>query len=67
MAQYIAMFPVEEENVALRELRIRSWRERESPVRRAFPGDPREWEKTRYATAELSELGQKLLGLRAWD
>jgi hypothetical protein len=66
MAQYISMTPAAEDNVELRDWRIRSWRDREPPQGYAFPGDPREWEKTRYPRAELTELGEKLLGLRRW-
>ncbi len=66
LAQYISMMPAEEDNEALRQWRIMSWRERQSPEGYAFPGDPRNWEKTRYERAELSELGEKLLGLRSW-
>jgi ectoine hydroxylase-related dioxygenase (phytanoyl-CoA dioxygenase family) len=66
MAQYISMHPAEEDNAEERETRIRSWREREAPKRAAFPGDPREWERTRYGTAQLTPLGEKLLGLRSW-
>ena len=66
IAQYISMMPAEEENEALRQWRITSWRERKAPEGYAFPGDPRNWEKTRYATAELSPLGKKLLGLDTW-
>lgn len=67
MAQYIAMMPAQEDDEALRQWRIRSWQEREAPQGYAFPGDPRNWEQTRYQTAELSELGRKLLGLDRWD
>lgn len=67
MAQYISMMPAQEDDEALRQWRIRSWREREAPQGYAFPGDPRNWEQTRYQTAELSELGRKLLGLDRWD
>ncbi len=67
LAQYIAMMPAQEDDEALRQWRIRSWREREAPQGYAFPGDPRNWEQTRYQTAELSELGRKLLGLERWD
>ena len=67
MAQYISMYPADEESAAERDARIRSWREREAPVRAAFPGDPREWERTRYETATLTPLGERLLGLRRWD
>ncbi len=66
IAQYISMFPADEQNAAERDARVRSWREREPPRRPAFPGDPREWERTRYATATLTTLGERLLGLRSW-
>lgn len=67
IAQYISMMPAEEDNEPLRKWRINSWRDRIAPEGYAFPGDPRNWEKTRYQTAELNELGKKLLGLTAWD
>ncbi len=67
IAQYISMMPAEEDNESLRQWRINSWRDRIAPEGYAFPGDPRNWEKTRYHTAELNELGKKLLGLTAWD
>lgn len=66
MAQYIAIVPAEESNTAMRDWRIRSWRDREPPEGYAFPGDPREWEKIRYPQAELTLLGEKLLGLKDW-
>jgi len=66
LAQYISMMPAEEDNEALREWRIRSWRDRVAPEGYAFPGDPRNWEQTRYQTAELNELGKRLLGLERW-
>lgn len=66
MAQYISMFPADEDDVGEREARIHSWREREAPRRAAFPGDPRDWEKKNAKTAELNELGRKLLGLDSW-
>lgn len=66
MAQYIAMMPAQEEDEALRQWRINSWKERQAPEGYAFPGDPRNWEKTKYETAELSDLGRKLLGLDRW-
>ena len=65
-AQYISMMPVQEDNEALRQWRITSWRDRQWPEGYAFPGDPRQWEKTRYETAELSPLGRNLLGLDRW-
>ena len=67
IAQYISMMPAEEENEALRAWRIQSWKERKAPEGYAFPGDPRNWEQTRYPTAELNELGKKLLGLETWQ
>ena len=66
MAQYIAMTPAAEDNEELRERRIQSWKERRAPEGFAFPGDPREWERTRYETAALTPLGRKLLGLDSW-
>jgi len=66
IAQYISMMPAEEDNEALREWRINSWKERNPPEGYAFPGDPRNWEKTKYGVAELNELGRKLLGLDRW-
>lgn len=67
MAQYISMTPADEANVELRERRVSSWKERRAPEGFAFPGDPRDWEKTRYATAELTPLGRKLLGADSWS
>ena len=66
IAQYISMTPAQEENEALRQWRVSSWRDRRAPEGHAFPGDPRNWEQTRYNRAVLSELGEKLLGLRSW-
>jgi len=67
IAQYISMMPAEEENIALKEWRISSWKNRIAPEGHAFPGDPRNWEQTKYNTAKLSTLGEKLLGLKSWD
>ncbi|MGB3586651.1 MAG: phytanoyl-CoA dioxygenase family protein [Tunicatimonas sp.] len=66
IAQYISMMPAEEENEELRQWRIFSWQERRAPEGYAFPGDPRGWEQNKYETAELSQLGRKLLGLDKW-
>ena len=66
IAQYISMMPAEEDNSALREWRINSWRNRVAPEGYAFPGDPRNWEQSKYETAQLSPLGEKLLGLKNW-
>ena len=67
IAQYISMMPAEEDNIPLKEWRIRSWKDRVAPEGYAFPGDPRNWEQTRYSTAPLSPLGERLLGLKKWD
>lgn len=66
IAQYISMMPAEEDNEPLRQWRINSWKNRIAPEGYAFPGDPRNWEQTKYKTATLSALGKKLLGLDKW-
>lgn len=66
MAQYISMHPAEPDNRTERDERIRLWREQDFPKRAAFPGDPREWERRNAAVAELTVLGERLLGLRDW-
>ncbi len=65
LAQYISMFPAPDDE-ALRQERVSSWRERRPRVGPAFPGDPRRWEIEHGATAELTPLGEKLLGLEDW-
>ncbi|MDA0746287.1 MAG: phytanoyl-CoA dioxygenase family protein [bacterium] len=67
LAQYITMSPAQEDNKEGREQRIRMWREKLSPSGKAFPGDPRGIEQREYRTAELTELGEKLVGLRSWE
>ena len=66
MAQYLSMMPAEEDNDAMREWRVSSWKNRIAPQGYAFPGDPRNREQTKYETAELNDLGKKLLGLEKW-
>ncbi len=66
MAQYISMMPAQAQNEELKAWRVRSWRERLAPQGYSLHGDPREWEKTKYDRAELSVLGEKLLGLKSW-
>lgn len=66
IAQYISMMPAEENNEAMRQWRVNSWKNRIAPEGYAFPGDPRNWEQTKYGVAELNELGKKLLGLENW-
>jgi hypothetical protein len=67
MAQYISMFPANEDDAVERATRVDMWRNLEHPRRDAFPGDPRDWEKKHAKTAKLTELGEKLLGLRSWS
>ena len=67
IAQYVSMMPAEEENLELRDWRVNSWKNRIAPEGYAFPGDPRNWEQEKHKTAELSELGKKLLGLNNWE
>jgi len=67
IAQYIAMTPAQEDNKELRDWRIRSWKDRIPPEGYAFPGDPRHWEQTKYEKAELTNLGEKLMGLKDWQ
>jgi Phytanoyl-CoA dioxygenase (PhyH) len=66
VAQYISMMPAEENNMAMRNWRVNSWKNKIAPEGYAFPGDPRNWEQTKYPTAKLTELGKKLLGLEEW-
>ena len=66
IAQYISMMPADEKNLSLKEWRINSWKNRVAPEGHAFPGDPRNWEQTKYNKAKLSPLGEKLLGLDSW-
>ena len=66
IAQYISMMPAEPENEALKNWRVNSWKNRIAPEGYAFPGDPRKWELTKYGTAKLTPLGEKLLGLKDW-
>jgi ectoine hydroxylase-related dioxygenase (phytanoyl-CoA dioxygenase family) len=66
IAQYISMMPAEEDNDELRQWRVNSWKNRIAPSGYAFPGDPRNFEQTKYDRANLNELGEKLLGLKNW-
>ena len=66
IAQYISMMPAQEDNDALRQWRIKSWEDRIAPEGYAFPGDPRKLEQTKYSRAELTDLGERLLGLKNW-
>ena len=65
IAQYISMMPAQEENEELRQWRINSWRNKVAPDGYAFPDDPEGREK-KDPVAELTELGEKLLGIKRW-
>ncbi len=71
LAQYIAMFPARSSDADRwggdRSERIRQWQERCAPEAAWAPGDPREWERIHSMTAELTDLGRKLLGIDLWD
>jgi len=66
IAQYISMMPAQEENIELKDWRIKSWKDRIAPEGYAFPGDPRKREQKKQKTAKLNDLGKKLLGLNTW-
>ena len=66
IAQYISMMPAQEDDKDLVSWRINSWKNRVAPQGYAFPGDPRNWEQTKYKKANLTELGKKILGLDKW-
>ncbi len=66
VAQYISMMPAEETNQEMVDWRVNSWKNRLAPEGYAFPGDPRRWEQTKYETAELTDLGKRILGLENW-
>lgn len=66
-AQFISMFPAERLGQQEVAKRIDDWRARRAPgAEYGFPGDARQIEQRRYATAELTGLGRKLLGLDEW-
>lgn len=69
LAQYISMFPVGSDDAfaSRREDRIYRWKNRLNPDAPWAPGDPRRQEELHGATAELTPLGRKLLGMDAWD
>jgi ectoine hydroxylase-related dioxygenase (phytanoyl-CoA dioxygenase family) len=64
-SQYILMHPAREDDEALRQERLRLWRERLTPP--GFPGDPRQQERLSGQPARLTALGKKLLGLERWE
>jgi hypothetical protein len=65
--QYLSMMPALETHLELKRSRVDSWRTLSTPDWNAtLLGDVHRHESLRYGTAELSELGEKLLGLRSW-
>ncbi|MFD8570464.1 phytanoyl-CoA dioxygenase family protein [Streptomyces sp. NPDC059639] len=65
--QYLSMMPALEEHDRLRTSRVESWRHLRTPRwNRTLVGDPVRHESQRYPTAELDDLGSRLLGLTSW-
>ncbi|HAA77172.1 TPA: phytanoyl-CoA dioxygenase [Candidatus Latescibacteria bacterium] len=67
LAQYISMRPAQTDDPNVRDQRVRMWRDRLSPEGKAFPGDPRRLEQEHGVTAELTSLGEKLVGVTSWN
>ena len=65
LAQYISMAPARFQDEETREARVSSWREVRPEAR--WPGDRRGWEANHYGPAELTSLGEKLLGVTSWN
>jgi hypothetical protein len=61
------MRPAREEDSEYLDHRIKMWRERLTPEGKAFPGDPRRLEEKFGTTAELTPLGEKLVGVSSWN
>jgi ectoine hydroxylase-related dioxygenase (phytanoyl-CoA dioxygenase family) len=68
LAQYILMSPAKDIRSEEAAARVKAWREHAGPMPgfSYFPGDPRGWEREHLQTATLTELGEKLLGLKSW-
>ena len=65
--QYLSMMPALESHHELRRSRVGSWRTLSTPTwNGTLLGDAHQHESLRYGSAELTELGEKLLGLRSW-
>ncbi|MBO3747558.1 DUF1479 family protein [Streptosporangiaceae bacterium NEAU-GS5] len=66
-AQYLSMMPALETHHELRRSRVDSWRTLSTPDwDPTLVGDGILHESQRYGPAALTELGEKLLGLRSW-
>ncbi len=57
-AAVLPMMPAQEDDEALRQWRIRSWKEREAPQGYAFPGDS-ELGETQIRNCRIERIGQK--------
>ena len=65
--QYLSMMPALEKHLKLKLSRVDSWRTLSTPDwNGTLLGDVCRHESLRYGPAELTELGEKLLGLRSW-
>ena len=66
--QYLSMMPALESHRELRRSRVDSWRDLSTPDwNKTLVGDATKHESLRYGTATLTDLGEKLLGLRSWS
>lgn len=65
MAQYLTMAPAWEDHADLRQARVRFWQDRTPP--HPPQGGVRKDEAELYGPAHLTDLGERLLGLRAWS
>jgi hypothetical protein len=65
LAQYLTMSPARPSDEDARRNRIESWRNQRAPIEERR--DPRGREAERYERAELSGLGERLLGLERWE
>ncbi|MEB3961374.1 phytanoyl-CoA dioxygenase family protein [Streptomyces kunmingensis] len=66
--QYLSMMPALETHETLRRSRVDSWRTLSTPDWNAtLLGDAVRPEALRYGTADLTDLGSRLLGLESWS
>ncbi|MER0245034.1 phytanoyl-CoA dioxygenase family protein [Streptomyces sp. HSW2009] len=66
--QYLSMMPAIEEHEELRASRVNSWRHLSTPKwNKTLLGDATRHESLRYGPAELTDLGERLLGLTPWN
>lgn len=65
LAQYITMFPARPTDEDTRENRIESWREQKALIEERR--DPRNREMERNERADLTPLGERLLGREPWE